>query len=78
MPASGPGQTDTRDWWEERTESSCYDNFGFHRLDRLLSNIGYLELTGFDYTKLAGETGSITTPVGVYDDGSESSNVRTK
>ncbi len=78
MPASGPGQTDTRDWWEERTESSRYDNFGFRRLDRLPGNIGYLELTSIDYQNLAGETGPISTLIHVYNDGTENPNGRTK
>jgi hypothetical protein len=56
MPESGPVEADTQDWWQERTENSRYNNFGFHRLELLPGNIGYLELTGFDYPKLAGET----------------------
>jgi len=50
------GSGDDGDWWEEHSKNSCFNNFGFHRLDRLSGNVGYLELTGFDYPDLAGET----------------------
>jgi len=56
MRKHGPEQTGTQDWWEEQAKNSRFNNFGFHRLDRLPGNVGYLELTIFDYPELAGET----------------------
>lgn len=52
----GPGRPSSQEWWAEHSENSRFDNFGFRRLERLPGNVGYLELTGFDYPELAGDT----------------------
>ena len=56
----GPGRSSSQEWWAEYSENSRFNNFGFHRLDRLPGNVGYLELTGFDYPELAGDTLTVT------------------
>jgi len=49
-------QSSDGDWWQEHVENSRFNNCGFHRLDRMAGNVGYLELTEFDYPEVAGET----------------------
>ena len=56
MHELGSGQADNKDWWREYSENSRFNNAGFHKLDRLPGNVGYLELTEFDYPDLAGES----------------------
>lgn len=56
MREPGPGQSRAGDWWETYSENARFNNSGFGRIDRLPGNVGYLELTEFDYPELAGET----------------------
>ena len=43
-------------WLAEQKESAIIDNFGFHRVERLSGNIGYLEIRHFYPPVLGGET----------------------
>jgi hypothetical protein len=52
----GQGRSSDEDWWDTHRDNARFNNFGFHRIERLPGNVGYLELTGFDYPELAGET----------------------
>ena len=44
------------DWWKAHKDKSRFDNFGFRRCERMPGNVGYLELTAFDFPELAGKT----------------------
>jgi hypothetical protein len=52
----GPSRSSDENWWDTHRENARFNNSGFHRLERLPGNVGYLELTEFDYPELAGET----------------------
>ena len=50
------GEQSEEEWWQARSEASRNNNFGFHRVERLPGNVGYIDLRSFDYPSLAGET----------------------
>ncbi len=62
------GEQSEEEWWRARSEASRNDNFGFHRVERLPGNVGYLDLRSFDYPHLAGETAAAAMQLLAYTD----------
>lgn len=56
LPDQEGALRNNRDWMEERQLEAQLDNYGFHKLERLRGNVGYIDIRKFHKTEWAGDT----------------------